>query len=341
MANVQKQFDNFHSNIRLSDKDEKAKLQEKRELLITDLKAGLKREAEKKNEDLLRFEYFNQGSYAMRTGIKPYDCDYDIDVGLIFDNTQDDFKDPVDLKKKVKNALNSTFRTVNIRRPCVTVTYQKDGNPDYHVDLAIYVKLEDEEYLEIAMGKENSSEENQEWQGSDPKGLIDKINNHYDGDDRTQFKRVIRYLKRWRDKQFKNGGAPISIALTCAAYHWFEPVKHVGEHNDLRALRNFIKQIIDNFGWLDSRLEVDLPVIPKKDLLERMTDNQMEAFKEKLQALKDSLDSAYEDTSIANACKTLQGKFGNDFPVPEDDSKVPDKVKKSLKAPVVTTGTSA
>lgn len=341
MADIQKQFDEFHSNIRLSDKDEKANLQEKRDLLVADLKAGLKREADKKKEEPLKFENFNQGSYAMHTGIKPHNNDYDIDVGLIFDNTQDDFKNPVELKKKVKDALNSTFRTVNIRRPCVTVTYHKDGKPDYHVDLAVYVKIEDEDHFKIAMGKENSSEDNQEWQESDPKGLISEINDRFGGEERSQFKRTIRYLKRWRDKQFPNNGAPISIALTCAAYHWFEPIKHAGNYNDLRALRALVDKMIENFDWFSNRLEVELPVIPRGDLLERMTDKQMETFKDKLITLRDALDSAKDDSSVSSACKTLKKQFGDDFPVPENDDKPTDKVKKSTKAPVVTTGTSA
>lgn len=340
MADIQKQFEEFHTEILLSDSDGKAKLQEKRDLLISDLRAGLKREAEKKNETPLKFEHFNQGSYAMHTGTKPYDNDYDIDVGIIFDNTRDDFDSPVELKKKVKDALNSTFRTVKIRRPCVTVTYQKDGKPDYHVDLAIYVKVDGEDYFQIAMGKENSSEDNQEWQDSDPKGLINKINNQFTGDDRTQYRCSIRYLKRWRDKQFRNSGAPISIALTCAAYHWFQPVKSAGKYNDLKALIALVDEMLDNFD-IFGRLEIELPVIPHSDLLDRMTDTQMDTFKEKLELFQDTLIRARNETSKKEACKKLKKLFGDEFPVPEGDDKPKDKVRRSSKSPVVTTGTSA
>ncbi len=336
MSNLQKQFEKFHANIRLSDKDEKAKLQDKRELLIKDLRRGLKRDAEENNTPRLIFEHFNQGSYAMHTGTKPCNNDYDIDVGLIFDNTQDDFENPVALKKKIKDALNSTFRKVKIRRPCVTVTYHKDGNPDYHVDLAVYVKIDGEEHFEIAMGKEHSSEENQEWQESDPKELINKINNRLTDDERTQFKRVIRYLKRWRDKQLNNGGAPISIALTCAAYHWFEPASFDGELNDLRALYNLVDSMIDNFGFPSARLSVELPVIPGGDLLDKMTDKQMEVFNEKLVVLKNALFDAKNETSDVDACKALEKLFGDEFPIPDEDTE-----KQSAVAPVVVTGTSA
>ena len=319
MSNLQKQFEDFHNKIRLSDDDGKANLPEKRELLVKDLKDGLKRYAEKNDTDVLIFEHFNQGSYAMHTGTKPLNDDYDIDVGLVFDNNQDDFESPVQLKKIIRDALNSTFRSVKIRRPCVTVTYHKDGKPSYHVDLAVYVKKDFEDHYEIAMGREHSDECNQEWDDSDPKGLIREINELYSGDERRQFKRIIRYLKRWRDKQFRNGGAPISIALTCAAYHWYEPEGFDGELNDLRALYQLADTMLNEFGWIIDRLEVELPVVPGSDLMERLTEIQMSTFKEKLEGLRDALSEAIEETSDTKACKALGKIFGNEFPIPDQN----------------------
>ena len=98
MANVQKQFDDFHSGIRLSNDDEKAKLQDKRNMLVKNLKDGLKKRAED-GDSSHSFESFNQGSYAMHTGTKPLNDEYDIDVGIIFDNVKEDFDDPVGSRK--------------------------------------------------------------------------------------------------------------------------------------------------------------------------------------------------------------------------------------------------
>jgi Cyclic GMP-AMP synthase DncV-like, nucleotidyltransferase domain/Cyclic GMP-AMP synthase, C-terminal domain len=336
MADLQKQFEKFHENIRLSEKNEKAKLQEKRNLLVSDLKDGLKKQAEENDEECLKFVSFNQGSYAMSTGIKPINDDYDIDVGIIFDNTEEDFDNPVQLKKKVRDALNSNFRTVKIRRPCVTVIYHKDGESEYHVDMAIYVKDEyDEECLYLAIGRENSDESNQDWSEQDPKGLINKINNRFIGDDRKQFKRIIRYLKKWRDKNFINGGAPISIGLTCASYHWFSPSKQV-EYSDLNALLTLTEAMLNEFDYFTDRLEVELPVNPRNDLFGGMTDKQMEIFQEKLESLKEALIDVKRESSKSEACKILRKQFGDDFPVSDDG-----KVKQSSTSPVVTTGTSA
>src|SRR5665213_137190 len=167
MPAVQKQFDDFHANIKLDDDDEKANLRDKRETLLTALRKNL-------GTDVPGFENFNQGSYSMHTGVLPLDGNYDIDVGLIFDCKRDKYPDPVVLKTKVRDALDSHGRTVKIRRPCVTVNYMRGDEVDYHVDLAIYVKRDDG-LLDLAKGKENSEMSRRVWEIADPKNLTELI----------------------------------------------------------------------------------------------------------------------------------------------------------------------
>ena len=141
MLNLQKEFLDFHENIKLS--DENATLREKREILLNKLSENICEEA-------ATYTTFNQGSYAMGTGIKPEDDDYDIDVGIKFDINKDDYSDPVKVKKWVRDALEGHTKSVKIRRSCVTVTYQKDNEPIYHVDFAIYAGLNNYGKLYIA-----------------------------------------------------------------------------------------------------------------------------------------------------------------------------------------------
>jgi hypothetical protein len=216
MPAIQKSFEEFHSRIKLDNDDEKATLREKREVLIDALTANL-------DESVPVFETFNQGSYAMHTGVVPLDGNYDIDVGVIFDCKQGRYPDPVVLKKKVHDALDTPVRTVLIRRPCVTVNYLRKGKTEYHVDLAIYAKRDDDQ-LDIAKGKENSAQEFRIWEVSNPKKLTELICAAFTDDkELAQYRRCIRYIKRWRDVQFRNGGTPLSIALTVAAKQWFRP----------------------------------------------------------------------------------------------------------------------
>jgi hypothetical protein len=337
MPAVQKYFEEFHSKIKLGEDSDKAKLREKRELLLKTLRDNI-------DEEAPPFENFNQGSYSMHTGTIPLDGNYDIDVGLIFDCTKDKYPDPVTLKKLVRDALNNNGRTVKIRRPCVTVNYIKDGETDYHVDLAIYAKRQDA-LLDIAKGKESSEASFRVWEMADPKGLTDSIRTVFtDTNELEQYRRCIRYLKRWRDVRFSSSDGPISIALTVAAHNWFTPYfEPSGKPSDLLALLDWVGTMLSKFensyldgdGWHD-RLKITLPVTPHNDLLSGMTKVQMAKFKERMESLHEAMGQAYDEDLPEDACKRLNKEFGDDFEVPAKSS-----TAKSVSAPYISTGTSA
>lgn len=335
MPAVQKQFDQFHDNIKLEQDNEQARLREKRDLLLKTLRANLP-------ADVPAFEEFHQGSYSMKTGVLPRDGNYDIDVGLVFNCKRDKYPDPVELKKKVRDALDNNGRTVRIRRPCVTVNYMRDGEVDYHVDLAIYAKRDDG-LLDIAKGKEYSATEHRVWEVSDPKELTTVICTRFKDEELAQYRRCIRYSKRWRDNKFSNGGAPLSIALTVAAYRWFRPQQTTnGTFIDLLAMRDWVNMTLGQFEtvWTDEgiheRLKVVLPVTPNVDLMEWMTRTQMESFKFALEDLRDTLVNAYEEALPEVACQLLVTQFGDEFPVPPKSA-----TAKTVGAPFVHTGSSA
>jgi hypothetical protein len=337
MADVQKYFIEFHDNIKLGRFDENKELREKRDIVLGKLSERLKALFEDRDEDLPTYQSFGQGSYAMDTGIKPIEGDYDIDVGLVFDIASKDYPDPVIVKCWVRDALTGHTKSVEIRRSCVTVFYQIDDEPVYHVDLTIYSSeaLNADGFKHIAKGKEFSQSENRVWEQSDPVRLCELVGDRHSGDDAKQFRRVIRYLKRWKDHKFSADGnaAPPGIALTVAAYNWCMPswvivdaFKNTKGYNDLKALKSVVDGMVNNFRtewngetWVE-RLDVLLPVTPYSNLLDRMTDNQMIAFKEKLEGLRDSLQSAADDAAPEDACATLQKVLGDDFPVPPKES---------------------
>lgn len=336
MPAVQKQFEDFHTTIKLDNDDEKANLREKRRVLVEALRTEL-------GEEVPAFETFNQGSYAMHTGVVPLDGNYDIDVGVIFDCNQSRYPDPVVLKKKVRDALDTHGRSVLIRRPCVTVNYMRNDVPKYHVDLVLYTKRDDR-LLAIGKGRETSATEFRFWEATDPKKLTELICQAFTDDKKlAQYRRCIRYLKRWRDFQFSDGGAPFSIALTVAAKQWFEPrFEASGKPTDLLALLDWVTVILKQFQGATTeegyheRLKVYLPVTPYSDLMERLTKRQMETFQSKLEALRDALEEAYDEVLPEDACKVLKKKFGDDFKVPEKA-----ETAKAAVAPVISTGSSA
>ena len=349
MADVQKYFIKLHEKIKLKRFEGNEILKDKRDIVLERLKNNWSKVFEDLDIDPPKYETFDQGSYDLGTGNKPIDGDYDIDVGIIIKISKDDRPNPVEVKKWIYDALYGHTKRVEFRRPCITVFYQKDEEPIYHVDLAIYCESDDKIYL--AKGKQYSNEENRVWEEADPHGLSKLIKEHYsDRDDDKQFRRIIRYLKRWKDVKFNSDGnaAPIGIGITIAAYKWFEPNKTVDsfanttKYDDLKALSSFVQKMLDNYtcvwrnGQYVERLEVILPVVPSCDLFDKMSDSQMTTFKEKLESLQTALEDAIAEAAPEKACELLQKQFGDEFPVPEKK----DTAQKRSKA-IVSSSASA
>ncbi len=330
MSLVQDQFYEFHRNIKL-DLEDHQELIKKRDTMIKEIRNYLKKKSEDEKSDLITFSEFNQGSYSMGTGVAPIndDQDHDIDVGLLFDISKDDYN-PVEVKKWVFEALDSKqFRTVEWKKPCIRVQYFEEGTPRFHLDFAVYSapgkNYGSKTYL--AKGKPESPKEQKKWEESEPKKLKDLVESKFqDTESRKQFKRGIRYCKRWRDNKFNSvNGRPTGIAFTALALKGFvsktrDYFTNDEKIDDLDAMIYFIDFIIKQFSWLDGRISVELPVLPYNNLFVKMTDNQCKDFKERLQNLLANLKKAKDESDPHEACKILKREFGDDFPVPAKQS---------------------
>lgn len=326
MARAQTQFESFHRTI-LFGYDSSEELRNRRDTLLADLKSNI-------CDDAPPYKTFTQGSYALNTGIHPLNGNPDMDIGVLFECSPEDYLDPLVLKKYVRDALVRHNRTVNIRRPCVTVTYQRDGDPIHHIDLAVYCSNSVEQ-TQIAWCRESTPLADREWKPSEARELTDKITSRFSGGDSDQFRRCVRALKRWRDEIIGHKNTP-SIGLTVAAYNWFVPCYDNidGKPIDLIALRGLVNAMLDR--WSGSRLQVFLPVAPYSDLFGRMTDTQMSDLKSRLEELRVALNEADAQADTHEACKILRKKFGQDFPVPEKAD-----TTKQTSAGVSTSGRSA
>ncbi|MFT3710937.1 MAG: nucleotidyltransferase [Archangium sp.] len=330
MADVQKEMVAFDEKIRLKKFEENKELRDKRDIILTRLRDS---------KTLPSFEDFNQGSYAMGTGIIPADGDYDIDVGLKFNVKKADFPNPVSLKEKVASALvGHTELGTTIRRSCVTVAYKKDGEQAFHVDLAVYAWDDPESKsrrLFISKGKVGSADAERKWEESEPQKLVELVGEKFKADEQQQFLRLIRLMKRWKTERFalEGNAAPTGISLTAMALESLIPVVvHDGVSNknspdDRKALRAFVDRSIPKFSKVGQRadgsalyrLKVTLPVIPGNDLFSKMTDEQMTNFRDRLVELRAVLDSVEIEVDPVAACTMLQKQFGSEFPVPSKD----------------------
>lgn len=321
---IQNQWIKFHKKIRLADLDNLQPVREKRDMLIDEILKYV----EKKNNDEgtnISVAFFQQGSYSMGTGVKPprKDDDYDIDTAVVFNVSKDDIS-PLTVKDWVYNALASNFRAVEYKKPCIRVQYKENGNVRFHVDFAIYSdkSKNTDGYYYLAKGKHTISNDQCFWEKAEPKKLKKLLDKKFDSSqqqERKQFKRVIRYLKRWKDVKFIDtvNGKPTGIAFTILAYYGFIPNRNrfTNEENDLEATLALVRYILNEFIF--NRISVNIPVEPENDLFEKMTENQMLVFKDKLEKLRDALVEAKGKADPHDACKILQKQFGADFDVPE------------------------
>ena len=303
---LQPKFRTFHEKINLKRFSENAVLVEKRDAVLKRLRTDR------------TFTPFNQGSYEMGTGVKPTHGDYDIDVGVVFELGPYGAFPPIKtVKRWVHDAVKPHTGSVTWKEPCITVQYQSGGDPVYHVDLAVYGK---DSYgtLYLARGKEHASDPR--WERCDPQGLTTTIGNRFSGDDALQFRRVVQYLKRWKDVHFSPEGnaAPVGIGLTLLAHSSFSPARsgYPTTYDDLSALRTVVGAISASFTpkWTPTgtmyRITARVPVEPRDDVFARMTDQQGTEFKGRIDTLKAWLDEAARTGSTVS----LRRAFGTDFP---------------------------
>ena len=321
---LQEQFIKFNNTIAL-DYDKRSELKDKREKIINILREC---------EDLPSFVQLNQGSYAMHTGVEPITKnsvpqEFDIDVALLF-NEEKDKIDPLEYKKIIYKKIDGiTDYGAEIKKPCVTLTYKKNGERGYHIDLVVYTyedlnKKDGQVYL--ARGK-SDSDENKCWEKGDPKGLLDYIDTKIsDVEKREQCRRIVRYLKRCKALKFNNDHSePPSIGITLITYDNFTFHKE----NDLCALKDIVSTISKKFSFygfnkdgselytISYSLPRSLKVEHGKNLFEKMSIGQMTTFKSKIDKLLKDLQEIEDDPDLISQCEKLHKIFGEDFLVPE------------------------
>ena len=243
-----------------------------------------------------------QGSVAMHTAVNPIgDGEYDIDDGIYLkkyeDTPKSDWPKPATAHQWVKEALASQTTSDPVdKNTCVRVVY-KHG---YHIDVPIYVMKNGEAYL--AHKKDG-------WVNSDAKDFKDWFAGECD-EKSGQLRRVVRYLKRWKDEN----DAPLKgIELTILAADNFERAD--GRDDD--ALRYTVGNTIEG---LEKSFTCKKPVAPGEDLFKGASETKKSDILSALRKLHDSLVKANETGSEEEAADELRKGLGDDFPQ-GDDSK--------------------
>lgn len=329
MAGMQKYFEKFHSKIR-ADYGMDSTLREKRDIVLDRIRKHLK------DSKLPGFEVLHQGSYKMKTGVKPIGTiEYDIDVGLRFSLSKEDY-DTKTVRSWVLEAVEGHTKETFDKGPCIRVAYAGG----YHLDLVCYSREE------RSGGGEDLflAHKSKGWRSADPLGLAAHVDNARDGfsdteDSETgtdQLRRVIRYLKRWYDVaiQKDSDAKPSGLAYTLLSIErtWKE-LSWDGKPNDLIALR----RVADHLATHPGRPSALKPTPEYEDLFAGLTDAAIEKLKTRAASLVAAIDEAQEAVDPVDACKALRKVLGDDFPVPDPD----DTGKKQKSAAIITPSTSA
>ena len=186
------------------------------------------------------------------------------------------------------------------------------------------------------MGKEHSSKEQKKWEESDPKDLLEWLKNpmNLDVKEVEQYKRVIKYLKRWRDFKFpeieRKKVYSIGIAVM-VGQSFSKSISYDGDVSDIDCLIKTIDKMLSTYFTLiasDSqgnpqyKIKVDLPRQPYRDIFTKHGKTVGTIIHKRLDDLKNKLEVVVAKSSLKEQCEILANDvFGSDFPITENDNK--------------------
>jgi hypothetical protein len=161
-----------------------------------------------------------------------------------------------------------------------------------------------------------------DWMSSDPRPVKEWFLSEVDAKG-EQFRRVVRYLKAFRDWKWCSGG-PSSILLMAAAATLFEK----RDRRDDLALLDVVAGLPARF-----RAGVNNPVDESESLTERLGNVGVEEAAKAFEELEKMLRGAVDSSSASQACLWMRREFGPRFPNEPDRVKVVSVVATIAAAP--------
>lgn len=298
MADCSPQFSEFHGKIDLH-KSKKEQLRQSRDGVRERIRNHFKNT---RKEKVPKFRGQGSSSVKVKTSVNPLDGEYDIDDGVYLQNLpekKEDWPTAETVHDWIVKAVEGHTNEATIdKAKCVCVQYRGQ----HHVDLPIYCMHENIPYLAIKGDRQ--------WTISDPKKLAEWFIKLVK-DKGEQLRRLVRYIKGWRD--FNNGPSelPSGLILTVLFGNHFQ-----GNARDDVAFHETVKIVYYSLG---TTFVVPNPVDLSENLAKNVTDSQYKNFKTKLKSLLDDGQKAIESKEVSRASRLWNGQFGDRFPVVEDE----------------------
>lgn len=302
MANNHESFIKFNKIIRL-DPNKASELRKNRDALREKIKKFFC--DNKPGETIPKFS--GQGSFMMNTIINPLPLTietedgetknvipFDLDDGVYFLDKLENRKLVNTYHSWIQEAVKThTIAGTKSKNTCVRVIYA-DG---HHIDLPIYFKdnTNDESLPQLAHKKHD-------FVVSDPRAFYQWFNK----DCSDQLKRIVRYLKSWRDKQNSTNSTKLPNGLVLSI---LGKENYVGDERDDVAFYETIKAVKDA---LENNYECLRPTPEKNENLLDKYDKKH--FLDRLGKLVESGKTALEEKDEKEGCKRWQKHLGNRFP---------------------------
>jgi hypothetical protein len=235
-------------------------------------------------------QFHGQGSFMMNTIIEPLDGEFDIDDGIYFKVKSEPTQSVDTFHRWIYEAVDEHIKQKPIdKHTCVRLIYARK----YHLDLPIYFILEGQNpYL---------AHKSKGWIESDPRAFIKWFN--HKSDSNGQLKRIVRYLKVWKD--YRKGTLPSGLIFSILVAD-----NIVFDERDDISLYQTLLNIKSN---LEYNFVCYRPTTPaNENLLESYSKTNKDYFLAQISSFIQSAEKALDEkTSLTNACKVWQNYFGD------------------------------
>ncbi|MEM6684650.1 MAG: cyclic GMP-AMP synthase DncV-like nucleotidyltransferase [Bacteroidota bacterium] len=298
MAILHEKFIDFNSKIELKG-DRKDSLLRSRK----SIRDKIKKWFSENQPDRLQPKFRGQGSFEMNTTVKPIVVKgkrkYDLDDGVYFiEKAGENNREKIDTWHDwVYNAVNThTIKETKRKNTCVRVIFS-DG---HHIDLPIYYKKGTSQKL---------ARRPNDWINSEPV----KFTNWFNGNSNKQTKRLIRYMKAWKDfRQTTNTHLkfPSGFALTILIVN-----NYVKKQHDDEAFRETIRRMYNTLSTRNG-FKCLRPTTPRgENIFRDYSKTRKNDFLKALKSLLDDCDRAKNDNNFQKASEYLiKNQFGDRFP---------------------------
>lgn len=258
-------------------------------------------------------EFRGQGSFTMGTSIRPLEGFYDLDLGVYLHGLgtdSDEWPRTETIQNLIFNAVEFHTMTKPIRKTaCIRVVYRSpyiDKNDiSYHIDLPIYAI--EENFWGTKRTVIGLKGEAQWSESSDPQEFTDWFFErcHENRKDPEQLKRIVKYLKAWKEFMPASPKMPSGMILTVLAAKNYQP----SDRDDI-ALFNTVTKFYNRLDWMFS---ITKPTTPENDLAESMSDVEQKKFMERANRFLSVAEKAIDSKSHRDAVKAWARLFGYRF----------------------------